>query len=293
MSHAIFLPPSVSRALISAPLIALLSLRADTAVSLSTSNTSALEGLEKRDQFVGQFGGCCWEAASYNYNRKSTVATCVDECATCDVTGSIGIIEGLFTTSLAEAALTCASSTAPGPLSTATTTRSALFAEKDLHNYEPYEYTTYERRAVSTPYTRLLIGTTVAGKMQSIGRRYASSLLADILQNLGKLKAALVNRYERYSRSGAIKMNAAPALLSSFCFIPVIPWPHTCLLHLLPFVSTRTHPFPSAFPCSPSTFVSDTHQLVHSVQQQQQPMRKASQVLRTAVQQATVEQLAG
>ncbi|KAJ6554804.1 hypothetical protein B0H19DRAFT_1263100 [Mycena capillaripes] len=32
-----------------------------------------------------------------NYNGKSTVATCVDECATCDVWGSIDLTKGLFT----------------------------------------------------------------------------------------------------------------------------------------------------------------------------------------------------
>ncbi|KAJ6554792.1 hypothetical protein B0H19DRAFT_1263090 [Mycena capillaripes] len=99
---------------------------------LTPSNTSALEGLERRDQFVGvpmtwyptdtgadactgknhldsdwyvamnynQFGdgsACCGKQLRINYNGKSTVATCVDECATCDVWGSIDLTKGLFT----------------------------------------------------------------------------------------------------------------------------------------------------------------------------------------------------
>ncbi|KAJ7888935.1 hypothetical protein B0H14DRAFT_3429911 [Mycena olivaceomarginata] len=98
----------------------------------SSSNTSAELGLGKRDQFIGvpmtwyptdtgadactgknhldsdwyvamnyaQFGDgstCCGKKLRINYNGKSTVATCVDECATCDVWGSIDLTKGLFT----------------------------------------------------------------------------------------------------------------------------------------------------------------------------------------------------
>ncbi|KAJ7828412.1 hypothetical protein B0H13DRAFT_1735801, partial [Mycena leptocephala] len=37
----------------------------------------------------------------------------------------------------------------------------------------------------------------------------------DILQNLGRLKAALVERYERYMRSGAAREDAVPAFIAA------------------------------------------------------------------------------
>ncbi|KAJ7668805.1 hypothetical protein DFH06DRAFT_1469410 [Mycena polygramma] len=46
-----------------------------------------------------QFGdgsACCGKQLRIDYNGKSTVATCVDECASCDTYGSLDLTQGLF-----------------------------------------------------------------------------------------------------------------------------------------------------------------------------------------------------
>ncbi|KAJ7670899.1 hypothetical protein DFH06DRAFT_1370177 [Mycena polygramma] len=46
-----------------------------------------------------QFGdgsSCCGKQLRIDYNGKSTVATCVDECASCDTWGSLDLTQGLF-----------------------------------------------------------------------------------------------------------------------------------------------------------------------------------------------------
>ncbi|KAJ7670851.1 hypothetical protein DFH06DRAFT_1370070 [Mycena polygramma] len=46
-----------------------------------------------------QFGdgsSCCGKQLRIDYNGKSTVATCVDECASCDTWGSLDFTQGLF-----------------------------------------------------------------------------------------------------------------------------------------------------------------------------------------------------
>ncbi|KAJ7670869.1 hypothetical protein DFH06DRAFT_1468559 [Mycena polygramma] len=46
-----------------------------------------------------QFGDgslCCGKQLRIDYNGKSTVATCVDECASCDTWGSLDLTQGLF-----------------------------------------------------------------------------------------------------------------------------------------------------------------------------------------------------
>ncbi|KAJ7092317.1 hypothetical protein B0H15DRAFT_1021065 [Mycena belliarum] len=48
------------------------------------------------DQF-GDGSGCCGRKLRINYNGKSAVATCVDECASCPEWGSIDLTKGLFT----------------------------------------------------------------------------------------------------------------------------------------------------------------------------------------------------
>ncbi|KAJ6504569.1 hypothetical protein DFH09DRAFT_1375319 [Mycena vulgaris] len=47
------------------------------------------------DQF-GDGSGCCGRKLRINYNGKSTVATCVDECASCPEYGQIDLTKGLF-----------------------------------------------------------------------------------------------------------------------------------------------------------------------------------------------------
>ncbi|KAJ6628163.1 hypothetical protein B0H10DRAFT_269573 [Mycena sp. CBHHK59/15] len=47
------------------------------------------------DQF-GDGSGCCGRQLRINYNGKSTVATCVDECASCPQWGQIDLTKGLF-----------------------------------------------------------------------------------------------------------------------------------------------------------------------------------------------------
>ncbi|KAJ7206537.1 hypothetical protein GGX14DRAFT_637535, partial [Mycena pura] len=46
-----------------------------------------------------QFGdgsGCCGKQLRINYNGKSAVATCVDECASCPQWGQLDLTKGLF-----------------------------------------------------------------------------------------------------------------------------------------------------------------------------------------------------
>ncbi|KAJ6554677.1 hypothetical protein B0H19DRAFT_1262994 [Mycena capillaripes] len=188
-------------------------------------NTSALEGLGKRDQFVGvpmtwypadtgPWILVLWEAASYNDNGKSTVAICVDE------TDRLPVY------------------TSGAPSSSPTSSAPAAWMWASFYGSWPFVNSKDDPTLPSPP------------KETSTTTSHTTGLQSS--SNLGKLKAALVNRYERYSRSRAIKMDVVPALtrgflyLSSF-FIPVIPSPYTWLCHLLPFVSTHARLFPSAF----------------------------------------------
>ncbi|KAJ7212189.1 hypothetical protein GGX14DRAFT_296426, partial [Mycena pura] len=41
-------------------------------------------------------GGCCGKKLRINYNGKSAVAQCVDECATCPQYGQLDLTKGLF-----------------------------------------------------------------------------------------------------------------------------------------------------------------------------------------------------
>ncbi|KAJ7751508.1 hypothetical protein DFH07DRAFT_525765 [Mycena maculata] len=47
------------------------------------------------DQFAGG-SGCCGRQMKIDYNGKSAIATCVDECATCPGWGQLDLTEGLF-----------------------------------------------------------------------------------------------------------------------------------------------------------------------------------------------------
>ncbi|KAJ7670911.1 hypothetical protein DFH06DRAFT_1293796 [Mycena polygramma] len=44
----------------------------------------------------GDGSACCGKQLRIDYNGKSTVATCVDECASCDTWGSLDLTQGLF-----------------------------------------------------------------------------------------------------------------------------------------------------------------------------------------------------
>ncbi|KAJ7229183.1 hypothetical protein GGX14DRAFT_296155, partial [Mycena pura] len=44
----------------------------------------------------GDGGGCCGKQVRIDYNGKSTVATCVDQCASCPLAGELDMTKGLF-----------------------------------------------------------------------------------------------------------------------------------------------------------------------------------------------------